>query len=98
MVDHLANFEANVGKDGAVVCAKRYNPADMGTWPFYPIAMPLNKEGQGPAPMDEIAVLTWEVWDIFFNVVGSHNCLPDAINQAQQLNAAISLKHGGKDG
>lgn len=64
----------------------RYDPLNCRTWPFYPIQMPVTKDGKGPATIGEDAAeLTYEVWDIFYNSYGSHEYLPDAINQAMQL-------------
>lgn len=55
---------------------------------FFPIVMPLNADGQGPASEErgEIRKLTWEVWDQFGGSHGSFDYLPDAIDRADELN------------
>jgi len=56
-------------------------------WFHFPIPMPLNKEGEGPATVGIDAVeMTYEVWDGYLNSHGSFNNLPDAINLAIKLN------------
>lgn len=53
---------------------------------YYPIVMPVNSQGQGPCPYDEIKILTWEVWDQLCMSYGSHEYLQDAIQQCEDLN------------
>lgn len=53
---------------------------------YYPIVMPLDKNGHGPCADGEIAKLTWEVWDQLCMSHGSHEYLQDAIAQTEQLN------------
>lgn len=53
---------------------------------YYPIVMPLDSEGRGPCPDDEISELTWEVWDQLCMSHGSHRFLQDAIQQCEELN------------
>lgn len=57
-------------------------------WFHYPILMPLNADGDGPASLDEIAELSWQVWDKTMETHGSFDNLYDAINAAMRLNAA----------
>lgn len=53
---------------------------------YYPIVMPVGKDGHGPAPDDEFVKLTWEVWDQYCISHGSHDYLLDAVAQAEKLN------------
>jgi hypothetical protein len=54
---------------------------------YYPIEMPVTKDGQGPATVGvDAEQITYEVWDQLLASHGSHNNLPDAINQANALN------------
>ena len=65
----------------------QYNPGDVRTWFFYPIYMPLNKNGEGPETRPErVRKETWEVWDIWVSSYSSHEYLPAAINEAIRLN------------
>lgn len=63
-------------------------PADARLRMYYPIVMPLNSDGIGPASekLGEIRKLTWEVWDQFCDTFGSFDCLTDAIMEAERLN------------
>lgn len=65
---------------------------------FYVIVMPLTADGNGPASEEngEIRKLTWEVWNQFCDVFGSFDCLPDAIDKAEELNAEM-LQWENKD-
>jgi hypothetical protein len=72
-----------------------YNPADVRTWPYYPIEMPL-KDGQGPATHADCDQITYEVWDHFYNSYSSFEHLPDAINEAMRLSTL--LLSGESDG
>lgn len=64
---------------------KHYDPLDVRTWPYYPITLPL-LVGQGPVSDKECDEITYEVWDQFCNSYGSFKYLPDAINEALNLN------------
>lgn len=68
----------------------RYNIHDARSWPFYPIMMPLNKDGNGPE-MDNknVTEIKFEVWDMFCNTHGSHSNMPDAINHSTLLNEKL---------
>lgn len=56
-------------------------------WWYFPIEMPINADGHGPATVGVDAVkIVYEVWDIALNTHGSFDFLPDAINFAMQLN------------
>lgn len=62
---------------------------DCRTWFYYPIEMPITKEGFGPASYDECHSIMYEVWDRELNSVSSHRNLPDAINEAIRRNQEI---------
>lgn len=60
---------------------------DCRQWWYFPIEMPLNAYGYGPAKVGEDAVeVTYEVWDRELSSHGSFKFLPDAINYAMKLN------------
>jgi hypothetical protein len=60
---------------------------DVRRWSYYPIEMPVNSDGQGPATVGVDAVaITYEVWDKLFNTHASFDNLFDAINEAMRLN------------
>lgn len=65
---------------------------DSRTWFYFPIVMPVNKDGQGPCELNEAAKLTWEVWDQELTSYASFDYLPDAINKAIELNEALEAK------
>ena len=59
----------------------------MREWYFFPIVMPLNAEGQGPARDGEIvSTITWEVWNQDLESLSSHEFLADAVDEAIRLN------------
>lgn len=62
-------------------------------WQYYPIEMPLTKDGQGPATLGDDAVsVSYEVWEAgTLRAVSSHECLPDAIEAALR---ALAQKEG----
>lgn len=60
---------------------------DVRRWDFYPIVMPLTKDGNGPASVGEIDRLTWEVWDRCHQSHASYDNLSDAINDCMSRNA-----------
>jgi len=65
--------------------------SDVRKWFYYPIQMPVNKDGQGPAPIGIDAVkIEYEVWDVLYNTHASFDNLPDAINEAIRLNAVLA--------
>jgi hypothetical protein len=71
-------------------------PSDIRRSFFYPIEMPLSEDGQGPAKVGVDATqITYEVWDQLLNSHGSHENLPDAINQAIALNSCAASQIGG---
>ena len=74
-------------------------PADCRHWLYYPIEMPVNKDGQGPATIGVDAVkMTYEVWDIgLLSTHGSFDNLPDAINLAMKLTVKLSAAGVLKD-
>jgi hypothetical protein len=63
-----------------------FNISDARTWFYYPIQMPLDKEGRGPAFPPDIETIEYQVWDRYLDCHGTHKYLPDAINQAVKLN------------
>lgn len=64
-------------------------PLNVREWPFYPIEMPLDAYGQGPAKVGEDAArITYEVWDGVYDSHGSFDVLSDAINEAMRLSLA----------
>lgn len=65
---------------------KRDLPNNPVFWFFFPIGMPLTKEGYGPAESDDFYEMTYEVWDRELSVYGSHKYLPNAIEEAIELN------------
>ena len=62
-------------------------------WQYYPIEMPLTKDGQGPATLGDDAVsVSYEVWEAgTLRTVSSHDYLPDAIEAALR---ALAQKEG----
>lgn len=68
-------------------------PKDIRTAFYFPIEMPVTAEGNGPASIGKDAVkMTYEVWDQELTTHGSHDYLPDAINQANTMNAALKAR------
>lgn len=65
-----------------------YVLTDSRTWPYYPIIMPLCK-GRGPATDEECDEITFQVWDVFCNSVGSYKFLNQAIKKAMELNEEL---------
>lgn len=55
---------------------------------FFPIVMPLDKEGRGPASEGDGSIyeLTWEVWDQNCQSYGSFRYLNEAVLKAEELN------------
>ena len=67
-------------------------PSDIRRAFYYPIEMPVTADGHGPATVGVDAVkITYEVWDRLLNSHGSHDNLPDAINQAIALNSRAMI-------
>jgi len=63
-------------------------PMDVRKWSHYPIVMPLNADGEGPASeaTGEVRKITWEVWSQDLTEThGPFDNLPDAINEAMRL-------------
>lgn len=60
---------------------------DMRKWFYYPIVMPINKEGHGPASEEsgDIWKIKWEVWDQETITHGSYDYLFEAVNEAMRL-------------
>lgn len=56
---------------------------------YFPIIMPLNKDGMGPCSNNEIVKIVWEVWGQDCSSYGSYEFLPDAIDKAEELNAHL---------
>lgn len=65
---------------------------------YYPIEMPLNADGHGPATVGEDAAsMAFEVWDQFCDSHGRFDRLSDAIRRARQLNALPTLQRLGQE-
>lgn len=63
---------------------------DVRRWDYYPIEMPLTADGKGPATVGvDAARIAYEVWDRDLLSHASYDNLPDAINEAMRLNAAL---------
>lgn len=63
------------------------------SWPFFPIVMPVTKDGLGPADMHETDRLTWEVWETgTLNSHASYDYLFEAINHALELSGDAALE------
>ena len=66
---------------------KLYNRRnDVKSWYYFPIVMPLNSDGHGPASDNEIAELTFEVWSQDLISHYSSIFLPSVINKAIEMN------------
>lgn len=63
---------------------------------YFPILMPLTKDGNGPADIHEIDKITFQVWDRFCESYGEFDYLSDAIDKADELNAEYLLKEEGE--
>lgn len=59
---------------------------NMRLWQYYPIEMPVNKDGDGPVEVREADNILYEVWDAYQNSHSTHRNLADAINAAIDLN------------
>ena len=69
---------------------KHYSPKDVRTWFYFPIYMPLDKNGNGPETRPErVRKETWEVWDACCETYSSFDNLYDAINLAMKLNQKL---------
>ena len=69
---------------------KHYKPGDVRTWFYFPIYMPLDKNGNGPETRPErVRKETWEVWDACLETYDSFDNLYDAINLAMKLNKKL---------
>jgi len=71
----------------ALTAAEQAEPAPSGY--YYPIPMPLDADGKGPASFEEgeVRKLVFEVWDQDFRSHGTFDNLPEAIAHANRLNA-----------
>jgi hypothetical protein len=60
-------------------------------WWHFPIEMPLDANGDGPATVGVDAVkITYEVWDRLLVTHGSFDNLPDAIDAAMLMNETMA--------
>lgn len=67
-------------------------PKNVRQWFFFPIEMPINARGEGPATVGVDAVhISYEVWDQLLNTHSQHDNLSDAINEAMRLNGRLAL-------
>jgi len=72
-------------------------PRNCRDWPFYVIEMPITKDHEGPAKIGVDAVsICYEVWDKLYRTHGSHDNLPDAINEA--IERSLAELKGENDG
>ncbi len=55
---------------------------------YFPITMPLDERGHGPASIRDAVRLTWEVWDQELVSHASFDYLYQAIDRANELNEA----------
>lgn len=70
---------------------------DVRKWFHFPIEMPVTAAGEGPATVGlDAAKITYEVWDVELNTHASFDNLPDAINEAMRLNAALTPATNGR--
>jgi hypothetical protein len=70
---------------------------DVRKWFHYPIEMPVTEDGQGPATVGmDAEKITYEVWDQTLTTHASFDNLPDAINEAMRLNAALTPASDGR--
>lgn len=67
----------------------------MRKWWYFPIIMPLTKEGHGPASNDEVSEITFEVWDQELTSHASHKYLADAVDDAISRNEARAALQKG---
>lgn len=88
--EHATDAEAIAAWNRRAAIPARGVPTDCRKWDCYPIEMPLTKDGHGPAipGRDEIARITYEVWDRTLETHASFDNLPDAINEAMRLSLA----------
>lgn len=64
-------------------------PTDMSEWAYYPIEMPIDKDGNAPATIgEECIAMQYQVWDRAGIAYGTYYLLPDAVNKAMQLSLA----------
>lgn len=86
----MTEIPAHIYDDVSIeILRKSYVANDPTTWPFYPIVMPMTKDGQGPATGADIHTIYFEVWDKFCNayVVGASQ--PAAIKAAMMMNEEL---------
>ena len=96
-LDELARLGNNYQKVAprlAGLIAWAVDTASMATnvrqWAYYPIEMPVTKEGFGPAILGiDAERMTYEVWDKCYTTHASFDNLPDAINLAMKLTMEV---------
>jgi hypothetical protein len=66
--------------------SKKFDIEDVSTWYYYPILMPVDAEGRGPADYKDTVDMTYEVWDTLFVSYGNFESLTEAISEAIYLN------------
>lgn len=72
------------------VIISQFDWGNTRTWWFFPLEMPVTKEGKGPATVGEDATsILYEVWDQNLNTYDTFQYLPDAINKAMELNKKL---------
>lgn len=58
---------------------------------FYPIIMPLDKDGNGPAAYSDIEEIKYEVWDQTCTEHGRFEYMADAIDHANDMNYQLKV-------
>lgn len=64
---------------------------------YFPIIMPVDAQGHGPASVEDAVKITFEVWDHYLTSYGSYEYLLDAIEKAEELNREYHIKGITKD-
>ena len=80
-----ADFDYVANLCGADMTDTPVTQADCREWFYYPIEMPLDADGNGPASHKEAVKIVYEVWDRCCDTFGSYEHLSDAINEAMRL-------------
>lgn len=87
--DHVAAKRDALRAEKGVQTNPLTVPSDATLWHYYPIPMPLDAKGKGPATIGVDAVtMTYEVWDQRFENHGSFTSLHEAVSEAVRLNQA----------
>jgi hypothetical protein len=61
-------------------------PLNMAQWPFYPVDVPLNQDGEGPVSIREAVKISYQVWDaVTFLEVATFDTPREALESAMKL-------------